>query len=389
MTYREMIRMNEDGSHRVILGLRVSALVETLAFLAVALLLDAWLGSGDRFAGISPHPFWIIVLLVSTYYGTNEGLATAGLCAIAALAGHISEQGFNEERTAWLLRVTSDPVLWIMAALLLGEITSGHRFRFRALKGTLGNLNQQVTAISNAYAMLSEAKSTLEIRVAAQAQTIQSVYRASRSIERQDINEVLAGIPEMVRVVMAPQKFSLFLLRGSHLSATLSEGWEQSDGFTREFTSSSTLFQSILASEQVLVVSNPIDERSLAGQGILAAPLRHAETGRVFGMLKIEQIGLLGLNPATVLNFKTLCDWVGAAYANAERFEKLAEHSDRPFQQLLPGTFYDGRFIRQVKEVMAGNQVTIRSRYPIEIVHQNRQDGGPLSGVSGNARQQA
>src|SRR6478609_5035140 len=226
MNFREMIRMNEDGSHRVILGLRVSALVETLAFLAVALLLDAWLGSGDRFAGISPHPFWIIVLLVSTYYGTNEGLATAGLCAIAALAGHISEQGFNEERTAWLLRVTSDPVLWIMAALLLGEITSGHRLRFRALKGTLGNLNQQVTAISNAYAMLSEAKSTLEIRVAAQAQTIQSVYRASRSIERQEINEVLAGIPEMVRVVMAPEKFSLFLLRGSHLSATLSEGWE-------------------------------------------------------------------------------------------------------------------------------------------------------------------
>ena len=134
MTYREMIRMDEDGSHRVILGLRVSALVETLAFLAVALLLDAWLGSGDRFAGISPHPFWIIVLLVSTYYGTNEGLATAGLCAIAALAGHISEQGFNEERTAWLLRVTSDPVLWVMAALLLGEITSGHRSSFQGVK---------------------------------------------------------------------------------------------------------------------------------------------------------------------------------------------------------------------------------------------------------------
>ena len=53
--------------------------------------------------------------------GTNEGLATAALCAIAALAGHIPEQGFNEESTAWLLRVSADPVLWIMAALLLAS----------------------------------------------------------------------------------------------------------------------------------------------------------------------------------------------------------------------------------------------------------------------------
>src|SRR5215218_6779966 len=108
MTQSGVSTTDEALTHRSILGLRVSALVETLLFLAIALLVDAWLGAGDRFSDISPHPFCIIVLLVSTYYGTNEGLATAALCGIAALAGHIPEQGFNEERTAWLLRVTAD-----------------------------------------------------------------------------------------------------------------------------------------------------------------------------------------------------------------------------------------------------------------------------------------
>ena len=121
MTQPGVSHIDETRTHRAILGLRVSALVETLLFLAVALLVDSLLGAGDRFSEISPHPFWIIVLLVSTYYGTNEGLATAALCAIAALAGHIPEQGFNEESTAWLLRVSADPVLWIMAALAPGR----------------------------------------------------------------------------------------------------------------------------------------------------------------------------------------------------------------------------------------------------------------------------
>ena len=344
MTQPGVSHIDESRTHRAILGLRVSALVETLLFLGVALLVDSLLGAGDRFSEISPHPFWIIVLLVSTYYGTNEGLATAALCAIAALAGHIPEQGFNEESTAWLLRVSADPVLWIMAALLLGEIRSGHRHRFEALKGTLENARRQVAAIAQAYEMLSESKSTLEVRVAAQVQTVQSVYRASRAIERQGTDDVLAGIPDLVRAIMAPGKFSLFLLNGSSLSVSASEGWHVSDGFLKTFGSTSPLFQAIVARQQTLLASDTSHESTLAGQGILAAPLVHAQTGAVFGMLKIERIGLTGLNPASVQNFKTLCEWIGTAYANAERIEALkAVRDSDPMQQLLPGSFYDGQ----------------------------------------------
>jgi polysaccharide biosynthesis protein PelD len=344
MKHVDQVQIKETGAYRLILGLRISALVETLVFLAVALLVDAWLGAGDRFSEISPHPFWIIVLLVSTYYGTNEGLATAALCAIAALAGHIPEQGFNEERTAWLLRVTADPVLWIMAALLLGEIRSGHRHRYEVLKGELENAHRQVTAITKAYEMLSEAKRTLDVRIAAQTQTVQSVYRASRAIEGQKTSEVLAGIPELVRSIMAPKKFSLFLLKGSSLTATIYEGWHTSDDLLREFKFSSPLFQAVVARQQVLLASDPSHELILLGQGLLAAPLIHVETGAVFGMLKIEQIGLLGMNPTTVQNFRTLCEWIGTAYANAQRIETLsAARSADPMQQLLPGTAYDSQ----------------------------------------------
>jgi polysaccharide biosynthesis protein PelD len=342
MTQSGVPTSDASQTHRSILGLRVSALVETVLFLAIALLADAGLGAGDRFSEISPHPFWIIVLLVSTYYGTNEGLATAALCALAALAGHIPEQGFNEERTAWLLRVTTDPVLWIMAALLLGEIRSGHRHRYEALKGKFENAKRQVSAITQAYEMLSDVKSTLEVRVAAQVQTLSSVYRASRLIEREGTDDVLAGIPDLVRTIMAPEKFSLFLLDGSALSVSASEGWHASDGYLRDFDASSPLFQAIVARQQTLLISDPSHEKALAGQGILAAPLVDAGTGAIFGMLKIERIGLTGLNPSSVQNFRTLCEWIGAAYASAQRIEALTALRDSdPMQQLLPGSFYD------------------------------------------------
>ena len=218
---------------RSFLGLRVSALVETLAFLAVALIVDYAVGSGDRFSGISPHPFWIIVLLVSTYYGTNEGLFAAGLCAIALLAGNIPEQGFNEERTAWLLRITSDPVLWILAALFLGEISSGRRRKNQELTTSIGESHKQNAAVTEAYELLSEAKASLEVRIAAQGQTLRSVYQASRSIEQQDVAGVVNGAIDFVRAVMAPKKFSLFLLNGDELSIEAKDGWGRTKSFSK------------------------------------------------------------------------------------------------------------------------------------------------------------
>jgi hypothetical protein len=62
------------------LGIRISALVETAALVAALLVADTVFGAGNRFAGLSPSPFWIPVLLASAYYGINEGLVAAAVC---------------------------------------------------------------------------------------------------------------------------------------------------------------------------------------------------------------------------------------------------------------------------------------------------------------------
>jgi polysaccharide biosynthesis protein PelD len=331
-----------DEAGRRWLGVRVSAIAETLAFLAVALAADFWFGSGQRFTEFSPHPFWIIVLLASVHYGTNEGLAAAALCAVVLLAGNMPEQGFDEDRSAWLLRVTADPVLWILASLVLGEIRSAHQRRHDSVRRDLAQARRELAAITEAYQSLTEVKNGLEVRVAAQLQTVQAVYRASRSIERQDIGEVLVGIVDLVRAVLAPRKFSVFLLNGSVLEAGANEGWRPDDRFTRDFEASSPLFQAVVGRRQVLVVADPAHEAVLAGEGLLAGPLVSEQTGEIVGMLKIEQTGFKSLNLSSIQHFRILCDWIGTALANAQRVEVLesGRYLD-PVRQLLPLTFFE------------------------------------------------
>jgi hypothetical protein len=333
-----------DGARapRSILGLRVSALIETICFLALALALDWQFGDADRLRGIEPHPFWIIVLLVSAQNGAREGLLAAVLSSAALLAWNLPVQGFSEDLYAWLLRATTEPLLWIFAAMAVGEIRDSHRRARDADREALAEAREHAEGIGAAYERLSVLKDHLEARVAGQARTVRSIFVASRSIERQDTGQVLAGVQQLVAAVMNPRKFSLFLVNGGVLEASLSEGWSPADGFACAFDQASPMFQAVVSHRQFLIASRPSHGLVLGTEGLLAGPLTCTETGEVIGMLKIEALEFLELNPTSVQNFRILCEWIGSAYANAQRWEQgeASRHFDLA-RRMLPAALFE------------------------------------------------
>jgi polysaccharide biosynthesis protein PelD len=334
------------------LGFRISALVETAALVAALLVADTVFGAGNRFAGLSPSPFWIPVLLASAYYGINEGLVAAAVCSVVALAGNMPEQHLNEDLSAWLLRSTWPAVLWFVAAVVLGEIRSSQRRAHAQVEAQFADTRAEAETIAAAYQTMQHLNAHLEERIAAQVQTVRTVYLASREIERTTKSEVLAGIRPFVLAMLKPGKFSLFLLTGPTLEATQTEGWKPEDSFNRKFSSGSFLLQAIVRERQMLSATDPVHERILRGEGILAGPIVSPETRRVIGMLKIETIAFVDFTPTTVHNFKIACDWISDAFATAEKMEHLeaSQHLDH-LPGVLPASFFDRQ--RAVLEALA------------------------------------
>src|SRR5688500_1753250 len=77
-----LLMSGESFVRSSVLGIRFSAIVETVAFLGIAVLLDYFYFSGNRFWSLEPHPFWLLVALVSVQYGTNEGVFAAAASSI-------------------------------------------------------------------------------------------------------------------------------------------------------------------------------------------------------------------------------------------------------------------------------------------------------------------
>lgn len=304
--------------------IRRAALLEIALYLGAALALDVFIFDGTRFRDVAPHPFWPIVLLIAAQYGTTEGLIAAGAATLALLGGNIPPQSIAQDRYDYLLAILREPVLWFVAATLLGELRMRHVRERMALDRALDDARRREEALRAAYTRVAALKDSLETRVASQLRTAMTMYSAARSLEKQDTSLVLLGVMEVVRTVMNPEKFSLYLLREDVLEVSIAEGWKPEDPFTRVFRAESRLFQEVILGQRVVCAASEADEEVLRKEGVLAGPLMDNENGDVLGMLKVEVLGLFELHFTNVQTFRVLCDWIADAYVNARRLELAA-----------------------------------------------------------------
>lgn len=299
----------------------------------------------DGFRDVNPNPYWIPVILIAVQYGVFEGLITALVVSLVGLGCSLGPSFLDDAATLGVGRAldrslggdfttfsnddyliawehAQQPILWALSALSIGLLRERLRQRNQELARDLKETRAREDVLSEAYEQLLRTKEHLEVRVAGQLRTVFTLYQAAKAIEKLGPGEVLIGIGDLVRAVMQPTKFSLFLLNGNVLEAVLNDGWEEDDPYQRLYDSSSPLFQEVVGRRHFLSAVNADEEKTLGHEGILAGPLTSVDSGEVVGMLKIEKLGFLDLHVSSLENFRILSDWVGTAYSNARRFSK-------------------------------------------------------------------
>jgi polysaccharide biosynthesis protein PelD len=328
-----------------LLGIRISALLEMAVFFLSVLLLNAFMdASSPRFIESWPHPFWIIILLLSVQYGSNEGLLAVLLATLLLLVGNLPDQRIDQDVYAWVLSIVAQPLMWLLAAVILGEIRMRHIRERDRLAQELKESKAREETFATAYETVRQRKERLELSVAAQVRTETAAYRAAKAMETLDPDQVVEGVATMVESAMGAEKFSLYLLEGEVLQRKLTHGWSEQDedAYDAVYRVQDPIYQAIIARKDTLCVINEEQERILASHGILASPLLDTSTGRVLGMLKIERIPFLELNLNTVETFRALCEWIAIALTNARYYQSaVSDTTVNPEHNLMTRSFFN------------------------------------------------
>ncbi len=333
--------LSNAPEHRMLFGMRAVALLELGLFFLITLTLDALFGGADRFWGIQPHPFWIIVILLSVQYGVNAGLAAAAASTVALLLFNMPEQRLGQDLYGWLFEVAINPLMWLAAAALIGEIRMRHIRERDGLYEQVDHIAERERAITESYDKVREFKENLELRIAGQMRAATDTYRVAQALETLHPSEVLHGIEDLLRVSMGPKKCSVYLLEEGMLQERLVSGWDDRESFSRRFEPSHRLFQQVIGAQETLSIINAEHQLILGDQGVLATPIIDRDSGQVLGMLKIEQLDFTELNMQTIETFRAIGEWAGLAVRNAMHYQDALQSSViNPENNLMtPGYF--------------------------------------------------
>lgn len=294
-------------------GMRTSALIEIAAFFIILTLGALLFGKPLNYIQVTPHPYWIVVILISAQYGTVEGLLAAFVASIFYFLGTFPERNILQDRSEYFYLLAKTPILWFVSAVILGELRMKHIRETAELQKKADEAKEQEKKIAESYSALKKIKERLEMRVASEMQTTLAMITTFKRLEERGKEGVIQGAFELTKTLIAPEKFSIYLLEDGELKKVAAEDWEKSDHYAHQFNTESPLFNEIVRKRNMVSYSTSNLE-ILGKEGVVAVPIIDPSTKEVFGMIKVEQIPFLRLRTSVIESLKTIGEWVGKAY---------------------------------------------------------------------------
>ena len=311
MSDRQIVKSVPGGDPAVQRGLLLlpplNAVLELALFVVVVLGVDAFVPSFSL-NGIEPNPSWLPVLLLSVQYGTVSGLLAAATCIALSLQTGFPDQDVGENLFVYLLRAWAQPMLWIGAAVLLGQFRTRHIAERAELTQEMATLSSQRTAIAEYATNLRARCDALERHLAsrdgpapvallAELARIGAVGRTGRGTT--PAADLTAAFRAAITAVLPGARASLMLIEPAAVRLAATTGGHDdsppADGPIQQTEPSAALLHELDVRRRPISVLTPDGERLLAGSALVAVPVEVGDgIGAVILLRNVDPPALTG-----------------------------------------------------------------------------------------------
>ena len=325
----------------------------TGSILGLAVLVAAnfiWFSGNPGFAGINPHPYWLVVLPIAARYGFRAGAVSGVMAALTLLA--MQKLSHPERILSQFLEIENLtlPILFVSGGVLLGELRESQIRRYQALKDTLQTLMAAHKDLTHRYDALNRAKQELDTHIISQEQTLTTVYEAAKGLKSLEEEDIFPGVVEIMVDFLSAEACSIYMLSEGRL--LLSASQDPPSGFERrrELSLDEGMAATAIASRRTVslnALTPSKDFSKLAATGIvICVPLLNSKN-QVLGVLNIEKLPFIKFNPQTVRLASIIGEWCGSAIENARTYK---DTRDRNISDDVTGAYTYIYFLKRLRE---------------------------------------
>lgn len=274
------------------------------------------------FVGTTPHPYWLVVLPVAARYGFKAGLSAGVLSAALALGLAFPA------RMAWGLSglgdlFFGDPLGFILAGLILGEIREVHKRQHAELASLHADQSREMETLKTHYQALVLAKQEIDGRIITQEQTLSTLRETAQALDSLQEDELYPAVLDILVKYLGAEAASIYAMKGDRLVLAASTGqWENR---CEAPVMGVGLVGRALSGGQA--VSADAVDLSVGGEenpdvdALIAAPVR-GDKGRILGVLAVERLPFVKFNEQTMRMTALVAGWCGDALENALLYKR-------------------------------------------------------------------
>lgn len=277
--------------------------------------------------GMNVDPLWLPVIVMCVHYGLIEGLAAAVLACAARL--YFDDAGFllGDTLTTYALRTGTEPILWILFALLVGGLRTRQAITELRVSLEAKQYLHRSNLLARHYDQLQARTESLERFVATRLSEAGSRNgrRNTPSVHSNSVQDCISGLFATFNLALEGASFRIYLDNGAGLSRIRDNrrpGLSRTDVIHPE----SPLYEKVMTN--LSTVCGVDDSASFPSDcnGIFACPIRIRGEEQAFGMLLIDSIHPSRLTKEHQEFYIQLCIEVGDVLA-ARGFADLLEET--------------------------------------------------------------
>jgi hypothetical protein len=267
-------------------------LAEILVLMVLPALLDYFVPQFPSLSQTQPHFFWLPVLLVSLQYGTVSGLLAAGVAIVLTAWLGWPEQEIGENHFSYLLRVWTQPVLWLAAALLLGQFRLRQIEDAQAMSHELAVYAEQRGRMAQYAEQLRARCDDLERELACRTLPPSGALLDALNAARSGRSSLQEALGQCFGAAFLPCRTSVYAADAGGLRLLAAHADPAAPGdpdpAPSSFPAGHPVIAAVIGEGRPLSVLVPGDEAALAGFGLVAVPIEAPADGRVVGVLKLD-----------------------------------------------------------------------------------------------------
>lgn len=258
---------------------------EMLVLFAILIAIDRGLLHGDAYSDLNPNPYWLPVLVMAIAYGTGMGLV-AGAIASAIWLCWANIWSGSADHLEQQLHQSIQPLLWMVAALIVGEVTASRRNRMADQRRQHQAMVSDREKLAKVMARLADTNRRLQVRIATEQRTVVEAIAAGLGLSESDPEHQIDAVARMIALAAQTEDFTFYDVCGGQVVARFCG--RTTSGQPCDLTKS-RLFEAMLEEPRVLRNDDPADKAMLAQLGSIALPILGAKD-QLVGIIVIHSV---------------------------------------------------------------------------------------------------